>query len=142
MNKLTVVVDADALVALEDIRDVFHHRVQKLALLLVASNSRIIYPTTAICEAASHIQRVLNNNASAQNLVNLLVSSRAEIADVDRQTLNSAAKIFSEQGSKQNTIFDCVVVAVAKEKKADAILSWDKFYQKQGFQPLEELIAE
>lgn len=47
--------------------------------------------------------------------------------------LNEALKVFDPKGSKQNTLFDAVVVATAKKLNTKIIFSTDNWYEKLGF---------
>lgn len=66
-------------------------------------------------------------------------SPEVEVAEINKQTLIHALNYFSPITSKKNTLFDCIVAAVAEEYKADAIFSFDKFYKKKGFKLASEL---
>jgi len=61
MNKsLTVVMDADGIIAQHNPDDVHHKEASRITKYLSENNAQVIYPATAIVEAATHIQRVLN----------------------------------------------------------------------------------
>lgn len=128
-----VVVDADALVAQIDPNDVHHRKAADITQALINMNARILYPITAIAEANAHVQRVLNSTASAYGAARLMADTPAQVVEVNKQTLASAIKYFDPKTSKKNTLFDCIVAAVAEENEADAIFSFDKFYKRKGF---------
>jgi predicted nucleic acid-binding protein len=44
--------------------------------------------------------------------------------------LNAAAALFKPHGSKHNTIFDAIVAALAQKHHAQAIFSFDDWYEK------------
>lgn len=134
-----VVVDADALVAQTNPKDIHHQKATEISQSLIEQNAKVLYPVTAIIEAATHMQRVLNSTASAYDIVQLMTSPEAQVIEVNKQTLNNASEYFSPTTSKKNTIFDCIVAAVAKEHKSDAIFSFDKFYKKKGFRLASDL---
>ncbi len=137
-NKL-VVGDADAIVAQANPEDSNHGKAVKIAQELVDSQARVIYPVTAVMEAITHMQRALNSGATAYGTAQLMIDPAVEVVEVNKQTLTSAVNYFSSKTSKKNTLFDCVVAAVAKEYKADAIFSFDHFYKTKGFTLVEEL---
>ncbi|HEX2349602.1 MAG TPA: hypothetical protein VHI51_14315, partial [Ktedonobacterales bacterium] len=56
--------------------------------------------------------------------------------------LAEAMTLFNPYGSKQNTLFDAVVAVVARRVDADAIFSFDGWYEKQGFRLVSQLYAE
>ena len=140
MNKQPVViVDADAIVAQANPKDVHHQKANAISQSLINMNAQVIYPVTAIAEAATHMQRVLNSTPSAYGTAQFMTDPSAQVAEVNKQTLTNALNYFSPITSKKNTLFDCIIAAVAKERKADAIFSFDRFYTKKGFTLAEEL---
>jgi predicted nucleic acid-binding protein len=62
------------------------------------------------------------------------------VVEVNKQTLIKASDYFSPKTSKKNTLFDCIVAALAEEYKADAIFSFDRFYSRNGFKLASELL--
>lgn len=140
MNKQPVViVDADAIIAQTNSEDIHHQKAGIISQHLINLNARIMYPITVVTEAATHMQRVLNSTASAYGTAQLMTDPAAQVVEVNKQTLAHAMKYFSPTTSKKNTLFDCIVAAVAEEHKADAIFSFDSFYKKMGFTLAEEL---
>lgn len=140
MNKPPVIiVDADAIIAQTNPKDIHHQKAEAISQSLIGMNAQVIYPATAVAEAATHMQRVLNSTASAYGTAQLMVEADAQVAEVTKQTLATALKYFSPATSKKNTLFDCIVAAVAQEHEADAIFSFDQFYVKKGFKLAENL---
>lgn len=133
MNNLIVVVDADAIIAQTNSKDSLHQRAEEISQKLIRQNVEIIYPVTAIAEATAHMQRVLGDTVSAFGTAQLMSSPSANVIEVNKQTLSQAMNYFSSTASKKNTLFDCIVATIAEEYKADAIFSFDKFYEKKGF---------
>lgn len=133
MKNRLVVGDADAIIAQANSEDSNHKKAVKIAQGLVESQTNVIYPATAIAEAVTHIQRVLNSGKTAFGTAQLMVGPAVQVVEVNKQTLTNAINYFGPTTSKKNTLFDCVVAAVAKEYKADAIFSFDKFYKSKGF---------
>jgi len=140
MNKPPVViVDADAIIAQTNPKDIHHQRASIVSQNLVEMNAQVIYPATAVAEATTHIQRVLNSTATAYGTARLMSETDAQVAEVNKQTIATALKYFSPTTSKKNTLFDCIVAAVAQEYNADAIFSFDRFYVKKGFKLAEDI---
>ena len=141
MNKpLKVVVDADAIIAQVNPYDHHHLIAGSISKYLIEMNAQLIYPSTAVVESNAFIQRPLNSTASAYGTAVVFTNPDVQIAEVNQKTLKNALKYFSPTTSKKNTLFDCIVAAVAEEQKADAIFSFDKFYKKKGFKLASELI--
>lgn len=141
MNKPPVViVDADAIIAQTNPEDIHHQKAIAISRNLIEMNAQVIYPATAVAEAATHMQRVLNSTASAYGTAQLMTEADAQVAEVNKQTIANALKYFGPTTSKKNTLFDCIVAAIAQEHKADAVFSFDKFYVKRGFKLAENLV--
>lgn len=140
VNKQVIVIaDADALIAQADPNDFHHERATKISQNLISMNAQVIYPSTTIAEAATHMQRALSNAATAYGTAELMTGPSAQVAEVNKQTLINALKYFSPKTSKKNTLFDCIVAAVAEDLNADAIFSFDRFYKTKGFKSAEDL---
>lgn len=143
MNKSPkVVVDADAIIAQTDPNDFHHQTAIEISNFLTDMNAQVVYPATAIAESNAYMQRVLNSTASAYGTAVVFTDPHVQVAEVSQETLKNALKYFSPTTSKKNTLFDCIVAAVAEEYKADAIFSFDKFYKSKGFTLASELIQE
>ncbi len=139
MNNPVVIVDADAIVAQAYPDDSNHKLATTVSGALNDVNAQVIYPVTAILEATTVLQGRLNSGAMAYGTAVTFTDPNIQIAEINQETLRNALKYFSPTTSKKNTLFDCVVVAVAEEYKADAIFSFDKFYKSKGFKLADEL---
>ena len=140
MNKPPrVVVDADAIIAQADPNDAHHQTATKISESLVNMNAQVVYPVTAIAEANAYMQRVLDSTASAYGTAVVFTNSDVQVAEVNQETIRSAVKYFSPKTSKKNTLFDCIVAAVAEEYNADAIFSFDHFYKSKGFKLAKDI---
>lgn len=139
MNKIIVIGDADAIIAQTNPDDIHHQTANNISASLKSKDAQVIYPVTAILEAATHMQRVLNSTASAYGTAVVFSNPDIQIVEVNQNTLKSAIKYFDPHTSKKNTLFDCTIAAVAEEYKADAIFSFDKFYKTKGFKLASEL---
>ena len=138
-NPIIIVVDADAIVAQASPTDSLHNKTVQLVHKLAQLDARILYPATAIVEAITHIQRVLSSGATAYGAAVNFTDSDINVVEINQETIKNALHYFGPTTSKKNTLFDCVVAAVAKEHHADAIFSFDKFYQKNGFKLASDL---
>lgn len=138
-SPLIVVADADAIVGQASPSDNLHNRAVRTAQRLAELNAQIVYPVTAIVEATTHIQRVLGSTVTAYGTAINFIDPNINIVEVNQQTIRHALDYFSPITSKKNTLYDCIVAAVAREYDADAIFSFDKFYKKKGFKLASEL---
>jgi predicted nucleic acid-binding protein len=137
----TIIVDADALIALFSEGDV--HAAHSLELLdaLIADGARLLHPATTIVEAVTTLQRRLNNPQAAAEVVHLVKEAKLVVEPVNDAVLADALALFNPHGSKQNTLFDAVVAAMARRLSASAIFSFDNWYEKQGFRLVTQLYA-
>ena len=134
-----VVVDADAIVAQAYPNDSNHERAVEISNRLNNLGAQVIYPASAILEATTVLQARLNSGATAYGTAVVFSDPNVQIAEVNQKTLTNALGNFSPTTSKKNTLFDCVVMAVADENDANAIFSFDKFYESKGFKLASEL---
>lgn len=134
-----VIVDADAIVAQAYPADANHKLATSLSGKLNELAAQVIYPASAVLEATTVLQGKLNSGAIAYGTAVVLADPSIKVAAINQETLSNALKHFSATTSKKNTLFDCVVIAVAEEYKADAVFSFDKFYKSKGFKLASEL---
>lgn len=138
-SKKTIVVDADAIVAQIYPNDSNFLKARTISAKLQKIEAQLLYPITAIIEAATVLQTKLNSPGSALEMTKLIIDSGDQLVEIDKLRLIDSIKYFDPKSSKKNTLFDCIVAAVAGEYKADAIFSFDKFYEKKGFKSTSDL---
>src|SRR4030042_229998 len=78
-NQPVIIVDADAIIAQTNPEDVHHQKANVVSRNLIEMNALVIYPATAIAEAATHMQRVLNSTASAYGTAQLMSEADAQV---------------------------------------------------------------
>jgi len=133
-----VIVDADSIVAQVSANDSNHKKTFLLSEKLKSSKARIIYPVTAILEAVTVLQKK-ESSVLAHAVANLLMPSKVEVVQIDDEILTSAMIYFEPTKSKKNTLFDCIIMAIADDYETDIIFSFDKFYKKQGYRLVGDL---
>lgn len=138
-KSLVVIVDADAIVAQAFPKDSNHERAMEISNRLNALEARVIYPVTAILEAVTVLQARLNSGATAYGVAEVFSNPEIQASEVNQKTYIKALSYFNVSTSKKNTMFDCVIMAIAKENNATAIFSFDKLYRKRGFKLASEL---
>lgn len=142
MNKqLLVIADADCIVAQSFADDIHHKATLTLVQKLDKAGGHILFPSTAIAEAITTLQRKFSNPHLAASTLELFTDPSIDIESVDQQIIREAKKLFSPNASKHNTLFDCIVATIAKKHNADAILSFDNWYNKLGFTLAADLIG-
>ena len=130
--------DADALIALSNKSD-SNHEAAKQILTNLSSETSVIFPTTAICEAVTVLRGKLNKPTDAAQVVQQLRAGGIPLESVDQAILLEAEKLYDPLASKKNTLFDAVVAAIAKQSQADAVFSFDQWYQKIGLKLASDL---
>ena len=139
-NNLKIVVDSDAIIAQLKEDDTNHLLAKKISDLLVSTNADVIFPMSAILESTAFMQRVLSSGASAYGTALTFTDPNVKVVEINQELLRKAVGYFDPKGSKKNTLFDCIVAAVAEEEQADAIFSFDHFYKAKRFTLINELI--
>lgn len=84
-NAPIVIADADAIVAQASPGDNLHIKAVKIAEKLTHLNARLLYPATAIIEAVTHIQRVLNSGATAYGTTLAFSNPNANIVEINQK---------------------------------------------------------
>ncbi len=139
-KSLLVIADADCIVAQSFAEDSHHETILDLVQKLDRLGGHILFPSTAIAEAITTLQRKFSNPQLAASTLELFTDPSIDIESVDQETLREASKLFDPSSSKHNTLFDCIVATVAKKYNADAILSFDDWYPKLGFKLAIDLL--
>lgn len=134
-----VIGDADGLIAVMHEEDKNHLRAKETVAKLLQNDGQVIFPLTTIVETITTIKRKLDMPELAELVVKQVTHGTLAIENTDTDLLENALKIFDPKGSKQNTLFDAIVAALAKKKKTDAIFSFDKWYKKLGFKLATDL---
>lgn len=132
-NPLLVIADADVIVAQAYIDDTLHKKTMQIGAKLQEQGAHILFPSTAIAEAITTIQRKLSNPQLAALTLEIFAEENMLIENVDQEVIRESKKLFNPQGSKRNTLFDCIVATLAKKHHVDGIFSFDNWYTKLGF---------
>lgn len=125
--------DADALIALVLEDDPHYEEVAEISEKLVKSQATIIFPVTVFPEAITSLKRAANQPEKAHLLNRQYLAGIFQVEYLNDEIMKLAAEIFDKADSKQNTLFDAIVVATAKHLGADTIFSFDNWYTKLGF---------
>jgi len=136
----TVVVDADAIVAQANIKDINHLKATKISENLNSQGVKVLYPVTAIAEATTVIQAKMNSLATAIGTAQVFTNPDYKVISIDQEIYSYAINShFSNVSNKRDTLFDCIIIAVADKYEADAIFSFDNFYRKKGYKLASDL---
>ena len=136
-----IILDADALIALVDTADIHASHAESIAKQLQEQEVPLLYPATTIAEAATTLQRKLNKPELVARIVAGISAHQFLVEPVTEDVLGAAATLFRPHGSKQNTIFDAIVAALAHKHHAQAVFSFDDWYPKLGLHLAIELFS-
>lgn len=136
---MIVIADADCIVAQSFADDVHHKVTLALVKKLDKISVHLLFPSTAIAEAVTTLQRKFSNPELAASTLELFTDPSIDIEAVNQETIKEAGKLFNPKSSKHNTVFDCIVATIAKKHSADAIFSFDDWYTKLGFKLVRDL---
>lgn len=138
-KQLIVVGDTDGLIAVLSSEDANHDSAVAVATKLLQLDAQIVFPITSIVETVTTLKRKLNKPDLAASVVARITSGALSIENVDTDMLTVALTVFDPTGSKKNTLFDALVVAIAKKLNTKVIFSIDNWYTKLGFKLAQEL---
>jgi len=142
MKKLTIIGDADGLIAFINPKDSSNKQANKTLNFLDEHEAALYFPTTAIAETITSLVRRHASPPLAMKIIEQCKTGSFLFIPVDEAVITTAITFYNPEASKYNTFFDAVVAAVAKMTKADAIFSFDKWYNKQGFKITDDILAE
>lgn len=134
INQLLIVVgDTDGLIAILHEEDTNHKKAVETVTQLLQHDAQTVFPLTTITETVTTLKRKLNKPDLAAKVIEQITSGKLSIENVDIDMLNEALKVFDPRNSKQNTLFDALVMATAKKLGTKVIFSTDEWYSKLGF---------
>ncbi len=142
MSNKVCICDADFLIAQLMESDANHSNALQIAKQLVAEEAKVLFPVSALDEAATAIQRRYNNPPLASELLQQYKDPNLLVLAISQDDFIESTNYFDPTASKHHTPFDCLILALAKNHKVDAILSFDKFYENKGFLVAKDLIKE
>lgn len=138
---MTVVADADILIALSLENDPHHHKAVAINHQLIAQEAIIIFPVTVFPEAITTLKRAFNQSEKAHAINKEYLAGVFRTEYISEEIMRRAAEIFDQKAvSKQNTLFDTIVAATAEKLGAEVILSFDNWYSKLGFKLAQEIV--
>ena len=128
----TILIDADAFVALNYLNDSSHARAVILSQELKDLNISLITSDPAFGEAITVISQRGGLNLAIAFAEDIL-SGDIEIIEVDAALRRQALDIFKKQTSKNSRFTDCVNMAIMEERGLTTIFSFDIQYKKNKF---------
>jgi len=132
LASITIINDADAIMALVNEDDSNHEKAVTISGMLIEQQATILTPVTAILEAITALKRAINRPDLAKVIISSCQNGDIPTIDVPSDILPEAINFFNPDASKKDTMFDAVIVAMAKRYNAKSIFSFDKGYKKTG----------
>lgn len=120
--------------------DLNHVSALKITQKLISNEAKVLFPVSALVEAATAIQRRYSNPHLANDLLQQYKDPDLLVIGVSQEEFMDSTNYFDPKASRHNTPFDCLIVALARQHKADYILSFDTFYQNKGFKTPKDLL--
>ena len=137
---MITVVDTDALLGLFIPQDVHHiHALELLERLVHLEAETLILPTTLSEFALLATSRIGMRQTKAA--VDELTGTSFVTCDIAEADTKEALTLYKAQTSKEESLFDCYVMAVAKKLAADCIFSFDRGYRKNGHMLVEDFLT-
>jgi predicted nucleic acid-binding protein len=129
---MTTVIDTDALLGI--FRPGDPHHLTSLALLdkLFQRDDEIFLLSTTLAEFALLASSRIGIKETKKS-VKLIMTSNYPTLDITEGLTAKAVELYYGQTSKEESLFDCYVMAAAWKIHADYIFSFDKGYEKNGF---------
>lgn len=127
-----LLVDADALVALNNQKDTNYKKAVFLSEKIARENIALAVADPAFGEAVTVISQRLGIK-KAVDLAEIVLASPIEIVEVNSFLRERALEIFKRQTSKNARFTDAINMAIMESEKIDSIFSFDRDYLKNKF---------
>jgi len=128
---MNIIVDTDALLALADTNDSLHTKAKALLIKLHLSAAKLLLLPSTLGEFSvlSTIRIGLEQTKAVVEV--WTTGSSHKILNINQDLTKLALKIYNEQTSKEESLFDCYLIAAFNQNKIDALFSYDKGFKKK-----------
>jgi predicted nucleic acid-binding protein len=137
---MTTIVDTDILIALADETDLLHDRALTVSQLLERQEAQLLISPTTLTEFSLVALKRLGLDVIRRS-INKLTSGAIIVLDITEKDVIAATELFNGQSSKDESLCDCFVMALAKRTGARYIFSFDQGYPKNNFMLAEAFLA-
>ena len=138
---MNTILDSDALVGMFYEQDPHYTNANFLIKQTVEQKANIyILPTTLNEFALVASSRI--GMAKTHNAISVIRKTNYPTIEITDELTSQATHLYLQQTSKEESLFDCFVMAAAKKIHADCIFSFDKCYTKNGFVLLEDYLKK
>lgn len=127
---MNVIIDSDALLALINTNDSLHSEAKVLLEKLYAKSVQLIMLPTTLSEFSLIAVNKIGLPQTKAVVAVWTEGVNNQVIEIDKELINFAVRLFQEQTSKEESLFDCFIMAAASKYKYDAIFSFDRGYKK------------
>lgn len=136
---MKVFIDTDALLGLVYHIDPHHRSATRILAELKTKNvDLLLLPTTLAEFSLMATSRI--GMAKTKRAVSDFVRIYTILLPITEELTQGALNIYDRQTSKEESLFDCYIMAAATQYKADCIFSFDRGYIKNGFILIEDFL--
>jgi len=129
---MKTIIDTDALLGLARPDDPHHEEAETVLMALTKRNADIFLLPTTLSEfsllATSRVGMI-----TTKQMVGKFLAAPYVILPILEELVAAAYAFYEQQTSKEESLFDCFVMAQAKALFVDCIFSFDRGYRKNGF---------
>lgn len=138
---MTTIVDTDVLIALVNQRDSLHNKAKLISQRLINYGAEFILLPTTLGEFAT-LSTIRIGLKPTKEAIRDIATSGYITVDITDELTNQAVTLYQNQTSKEESLFDCYVMVVAKRYRVDCIFSFDHGYAKNEFVLAEDFVKE
>lgn len=138
---MNTIIDTDTLLGLFNSNDIHHTSAVDLTKKALEKGINIFLLPTTLSEFALLASSRIGLTETKQ-AVSHLTSSDYLTVDITEDMTKEAVKLYKKQTSKEESLFDCFIMVIAKKISADCIFSFDRGYKKNGFKLLEQFVKD
>lgn len=138
---MTTIIDTDALLGIFKPTDPQNKASLLLLDKLLERNDEVFLLPTTLAEFALLASSRIGLQETKSSIKRIMASNYSTL-DITEELNAKAVELYYAQTSKEESLFDCFVMAAAKKIPADYIFSFDRGYEKNGFVLAWDLLKE
>ena len=131
-----VLIDSDALIGLRVGGDIHNKEAIKILKVLKEMGESLVTSWQVVDETATKLS-YFTTHKQANEFLDWVFKTNIKVVYVDDPSARKAVKKFRKQKSKRVSLTDCTNMVIAEEMGVKQIFSFDKHYEKNGFELLK-----